>query len=200
MSVKPPKQSRSRFTFSTILEAALELINRREGMDRLTTRRIAERAGVSVGSLYQYFTNAESILSEALRARMHRDIADVETVFAAHRDDSLEDRFAATFEKLLSTHLPTGIARTALFGLAPKLGLVKFATNEVEGVTRRIYDELRSQGRIRNDLDEETTLYLVSRVVFGVTMSATVDHAQMVGREKRLAREMARLLSAYLVP
>ena len=64
---KPPQQSRSRVTVSTILDAAVRVLDQ-EGADAATTTRIAEVAGVSVGTLYQYFGNRDSIL-DALQDR-----------------------------------------------------------------------------------------------------------------------------------
>lgn len=64
---KPPQQSRSRVTVSTILDAAVRIMDQ-EGPDAATTTRIAEVAGVSVGTLYQYFGNRDSIL-DALQDR-----------------------------------------------------------------------------------------------------------------------------------
>jgi AcrR family transcriptional regulator len=58
---KQPKQARSNELVSTILEAAAQVLAK-EGAARFTTARVAERAGVSVGSLYQYFPNKASIL------------------------------------------------------------------------------------------------------------------------------------------
>lgn len=60
-SRKRPKQARSNALVSTILEAAVRVLAE-EGAQRFTTARVAERAGVSVGSLYQYFPNKASIL------------------------------------------------------------------------------------------------------------------------------------------
>lgn len=60
-SRKSPKQARSNVLVSTILEAAIRVLTE-EGAQRFTTARVAERAGVSVGSLYQYFPNKASIL------------------------------------------------------------------------------------------------------------------------------------------
>jgi AcrR family transcriptional regulator len=64
---KPPQQSRSRVTVSSILDAAVRVLDQ-EGADAATTTRIAEVAGVSVGTLYQYFGNRDSIL-DALQDR-----------------------------------------------------------------------------------------------------------------------------------
>jgi AcrR family transcriptional regulator len=60
-SRKQPKQARSVEIVATILEAAVQVL-RKEGAQRFTTARVAERAGVSIGSVYQYFPNKAAIL------------------------------------------------------------------------------------------------------------------------------------------
>jgi AcrR family transcriptional regulator len=60
-SRKQPKQARSADLVGTILEAAAQVLAR-EGAARFTTARVAEKAGVSIGSLYQYFPNKAAIL------------------------------------------------------------------------------------------------------------------------------------------
>jgi AcrR family transcriptional regulator len=58
---KQPRQARSARLVADILEAAIRVLVR-DGVHRFTTARVAEAAGVSVGSLYQYFPNREAIL------------------------------------------------------------------------------------------------------------------------------------------
>jgi Transcriptional regulator len=58
-----PKQGRAQATFNAILEATLQILEA-EGEARLTTNHIAERAGVSIGTLYQYFSDRDEILAE----------------------------------------------------------------------------------------------------------------------------------------
>lgn len=60
-SRKQPQQARSANLVAAILEAAVQVLAT-EGAGRFTTVRVAERAGVSVGSLYQYFPNKAAIL------------------------------------------------------------------------------------------------------------------------------------------
>ncbi|MDH6590315.1 AcrR family transcriptional regulator [Variovorax sp. TBS-050B] len=60
-SRRQPQQARSNDLVAAILEAAVQVLSR-EGAQRFTTTRVAERAGVSVGSVYQYFPNKASIL------------------------------------------------------------------------------------------------------------------------------------------
>ncbi len=66
---KAPAQRRSAHTVDAIVEAAIRIL-RAEGYAALNTRRVAEVAGVSVGSLYQYFPNRESIVAELVKRRM----------------------------------------------------------------------------------------------------------------------------------
>lgn len=60
-SRKQPQQARSTELVTAILEAAIQVLAQ-EGVQRFTTARVAEKAGVSVGSLYQYFPNKAAIL------------------------------------------------------------------------------------------------------------------------------------------
>lgn len=60
-SRKQPQQARSTGLVTAILQAAAQVLAR-EGAQRFTTARVAERAGVSVGSIYQYFPNKAAIL------------------------------------------------------------------------------------------------------------------------------------------
>src|SRR5580692_6581184 len=58
---KNPSQERSRLTVDALLEATARILVR-EGFDKASTNRIAEVAGVSVGSLYQYFPGKEALV------------------------------------------------------------------------------------------------------------------------------------------
>lgn len=60
-SRKQPKQARSTDLVAAILQAATQVLTK-EGAQRFTTARVAEKAGVSVGSVYQYFPNKTAIL------------------------------------------------------------------------------------------------------------------------------------------
>lgn len=60
-SRKKPQQARSNELVAAILQAAIQVLEK-EGAHRFTTARVAEKAGVSVGSVYQYFPNKASIL------------------------------------------------------------------------------------------------------------------------------------------
>jgi AcrR family transcriptional regulator len=104
---KQPHQARSQTTVEDIVEAAAQLIGRK-GLDGFNTNAVAERAGVSIGSLYQYFPNKDAIMAALIRrtqeeramalgavlAQQHASLADlvravVKAVNRQHREQSL---------------------------------------------------------------------------------------------------------------
>ncbi|MCW5644728.1 MAG: TetR/AcrR family transcriptional regulator [Rhodoferax sp.] len=70
---RKPLQARAAVTLDAIFEATIQLLVA-GGMHRLTTTRVAERAGVSVGTMYQYFPHKEALVY-ALNARYLEDLA-----------------------------------------------------------------------------------------------------------------------------
>jgi len=63
---KQPVQARAKFTVSIIIEAATHIL-KELGYEKFTTNKVANRAGVSIGSLYQYFPSKESLVAEIKR-------------------------------------------------------------------------------------------------------------------------------------
>lgn len=95
-SRKQPKQARANDLVAAVLDAAIQVL-RSEGATRFTTARVAERAGVSVGSLYQYFPNKASILFRLQSDEWRR----TSTLLR----DILQDQRAAPVDRLRSlTH------------------------------------------------------------------------------------------------
>lgn len=78
---KTPVQGRSQETVETILEASAQILQK-DGEAALTTNRIAERAGFSIGTLYQYFPNRDAILRAMAAREQQRVLARLATEFA----------------------------------------------------------------------------------------------------------------------
>lgn len=116
-SRRTPRQHRSVMTVDAILEAAATLFAR-DGFERTSTTRIAELAGVSVGSLYEYFSNKDSLLAylikrhcdqmlehvaQRLRAIQERQVMAALAVFI----DSIHESYAINIplQRVLIEHL-----------------------------------------------------------------------------------------------
>jgi AcrR family transcriptional regulator len=78
---KQPQQARAQETVRAILEATVQILDS-EGLDAATTTRIAEVAGVSIGSLYHYFSHRDAILGALQVREFERTLALVERVLA----------------------------------------------------------------------------------------------------------------------
>ena len=79
---KPPTQSRAAETVNAVIEAAARILER-NGFEGYTTNAIAERAGVSIGSLYQYFPGKEAVtvaLIERECALLLADVAEADSI------------------------------------------------------------------------------------------------------------------------
>lgn len=109
---KAPVQARSNSTVDSILEATVQVLLR-VGKERLTTTRVAHRAGVSVGTLYQYFPNKSALLQATLRRHLESVAAEVERVCREERGGPLGEtvsRIANTFLDAKMKDLKTSMA------------------------------------------------------------------------------------------
>ncbi|MDC0668344.1 TetR/AcrR family transcriptional regulator [Nannocystis radixulma] len=89
-----PLQARSQVTVEAVLQATAYILVR-DGYARLTTNRIAERAGVNIASLYQFFPNKEAIVVELERRHGERTDAAMMAALARPRGSDLESTLRA---------------------------------------------------------------------------------------------------------
>ncbi len=103
MSTRLPKQQRSRQTVEAVLDAVTRVVAR-HGVAGVTTNRIADAAGVSIGSVYQYFPDKQAIY-KALHDRHVEAIARVvESTVVAHAASSLDVLVRALVDALVDAH------------------------------------------------------------------------------------------------
>ena len=87
---KTPVQARAEVTVEAICESTIQVLLS-HGAERLTTTRVADRAGVSVGTLYQYYPNKQSLLYAVMEEHLDR----VATAVEAACEQSAEQKRAA---------------------------------------------------------------------------------------------------------
>ncbi|XGJ93962.1 TetR family transcriptional regulator [Serratia marcescens] len=116
-SRKQPQQARSAELVSAILTAAIQVLAQ-EGAARFTTARVAERAGVSVGSLYQYFPNKAAILFR-LQSDEWRQTTDMLSRILADREKTPYERLRLLAQAFIRSECEEARMRVALNDAAP---------------------------------------------------------------------------------
>lgn len=129
---KGPQQKRAKLTVDSIMSAALELIGR-DGFHTLTTTRIAERAGVGVGSLYEYFPNREAILLALYEDASAKAAAQGRELIASILDLPLEKALPKAMRGLIRIYSDH---RLVLLEMATEMPELKLSTHPIS------YDKL----------------------------------------------------------
>ena len=116
-SRRQPRQARSNDLVAAILEAAVQVLSA-EGARRFTTTRVAERAGVSVGSVYQYFPNKASILFR-LQSDEWQQTTDMLRRILEDRETGPLERLRRLVHAFIRSECEEAAVRTALADAAP---------------------------------------------------------------------------------
>jgi AcrR family transcriptional regulator len=123
---KSPVQARSAASVDAILEATLQVLLS-AGKERLTTTRVALRAGVSVGTLYQYFPNKSALLQAALRRHLAEVTDAVELVCKEQKGRTLRQMVTALITAFLQAKMRDGKASVALYSVSSDVDGAKIA-------------------------------------------------------------------------
>jgi AcrR family transcriptional regulator len=134
---KSPVQARSTASVDAILKATVQVLLK-VGKEKLTTTRVAARAGVSVGTLYQYFPNKGALLRAALRLHVEEILTEVEKVCVAQRGQPVEQMVEAL-----------AVASLAVKMRDPKKGRALYAvSSDVEGAKITANAEARAKDAV----------------------------------------------------
>jgi AcrR family transcriptional regulator len=188
-----PRQERSRATVEALLEATTDILIR-EGYAALTTNRIAERAGVNIASLYQYFPGKEAIVAELRRRHGADQRAALHRVLAEHAAGDVESTIRALVAVGVAGHASAPRLHRVFTEEIPALGYRDIAAIDapIFEAMRRFLREAEVDAR-----DVDLTLWIIS------TASAAILHRAAVERPEDLAtgaieEELVRLLCRYL--
>jgi AcrR family transcriptional regulator len=123
---KSPVQARSTASVEAILEATVQVLVA-IGKERLTTTRVAERAGVSVGTLYQYFPNKTALLQAALRRHLEAVTDAIDRVCQEQRGRSLDEMAISLISAFLDAKMHNAKASVAMYSISADVDGMKIA-------------------------------------------------------------------------
>lgn len=195
---KSPRQDRSRATVDAILEAATRVFAE-AGYAGGSTNRIAERAGVAIGSLYEYFPNKAAILVAVAERHLERMTADVEAMLANTDAGgrSLSAWVARFVEAMLEVHERDPMLSHVLFSEAPHPPELHACVLHVEEtLAHRIEVRLRESEEAAIE-DPDTAAHLLVQTVEALTHRFAHQGIHDLPRERFVA-EVVRLLLGYL--
>jgi len=191
---KTPRQARSQATFAAILEAAARILGE-AGARRLRTTDVAELAGVSVGSLYQYFPDRKAIA----RALIQREVERAEATRPAALDDATCSR-ADRLRAAVDWHFDVHAASPALSRELHRLAREVLPQDEVRALER-----LRSARTARliaslvpsDAVDAESAAFIVETCLAALCDAAAARRPEAL-TSQRFRAEVTALLERYL--
>ncbi len=193
---KKPAQARSEQTVATIIEATAQVLER-EGEAALTTNRLAERAGFSIGTLYQYFPNKDSIL----RLLAERERERVESAVAA----VVRDPAAAGLEPVIRGIIAIAIGSFGNRVQLRRLLLLRFFKSDLAasvGQTTDAIGRLIAEAVVLHGGGEMRPLsdagaYVLTRAIAGAIRNAVLENSPLL-RSEEFKEEVVKLALAYL--
>ena len=194
---KRPRQARSRATVDAILDATAQVLVR-EGYDKTSTNRVAERAGVSVGSVYQYFPNKEALVGE-LVDRYSRDITDMLIAELAANADAPPTVVAPKLVRAMIAikRQDPELARV-LREQIPRVGRMQRYELQLEEIIGAVATYLRQHEAMLKHTDVDVVAFVAVHTVDAATHAGVVSNAGF--DDDTLARHVTDLVLSYLVP
>ena len=167
------------------------------GYEAFTTNRVAEKAGISIGSLYQYFPNKDALLSELMRRHLDEIERGIEEMALLARSMPLEELIRISIDQNIRSHLIEPELHRVLSEEVPALG----SRNWKAEYTKRMQQRVRAAFELRREEifvpDLDLAAYVVTRTVEAVVHNAVV-HRSVDLKSGALAAELARMLTGYL--
>jgi AcrR family transcriptional regulator len=192
---RTPRQARAHSKVAAIFEATTQILEK-EGRARLNTNRIAERAGVSVSTLYQYFPNKDAILLALARREMelHRNAVLAAVTDATRTDAPERDRLAlrALIRASSQRRGTRRLAQETLLASGYEAELVR-AAQEVSALLAQHPEILPAPERALSP----QALFVLTRALHGV-MGAVLREDAPFEHPRQLEDELTRLVRGFL--
>ncbi len=193
---KRPRQDRSRATVDTILEATARVLVR-HGFDGLSTNAVAEAAGVSIGSLYQYFPNKEALVAKLVERHIEETNAAVLTELARVAQLPMFEAIRAVIELAIRAHAIEPELHRVLTEQVPRVGGMA-RLRELDQLNHQMVKAILTARHAELAIaDPDLAAFLcVSAIEAIAHRAALFDPARL--RDPRLVDEAALLVGRYL--
>lgn len=192
---KSPRQRRSAVTVEAIHAATIQVLLS-VGVSKLTTTRVAERAGVSVGSMYQYYPHKQALLFAVVERQLERIIAAM--VAAAERLEGTD--IATVGEGLAIAWLDAKttdiVASRAIYGIAAEFDLGEVINRAAARMTEIITGVLMAAPDAR--FSEPQTAAFMVIALLGGSVRVVMESGASAQDLDRMRRELPRACRAYL--
>ena len=193
---KLPQQQRSRDTVDVILAATARVLVK-EGFDRASTNRIAEAAGVSIGSLYQYFPSKEALVAALVERHIEDMSAALQAEMAAVSEAPLATAVRRMVTLMMQAHAVDPELHRVLNEQVPRVGRLH-RVHEVEARMRKLvraYFERQRTGL--RDVDLDVAAFICVQSIEAITHGAATHHPEAPGAEQ-LAEQVTDMIVRYL--
>jgi len=194
---KTPKQARAQATVEAILTATAEAMVEL-GYERATTNAIARRAGVSIGSLYQYFPNKEALFTALCERHMTQMTQLLIAECASLRERPLDEAIRTLVKALLRAHAVAPALHRVFIEQVPRItGLER-----IQQVDRLLIEVIRSELAQREERlrprDLDMAVFILVHSVQAVTHAAILERPDALA-DDALADEITVLALRYLL-
>jgi AcrR family transcriptional regulator len=196
---KSASQERSRLTVDALLEAAARVLVK-DGYDRASTNKIAAMAGVSIGSLYQYFPSKEALVAAVIDRHMHEMFEVVRGALVKAATRPIEIAARELVSVMMDAHHVNPKLHGVLAEQVPRTGRLE----NIEAINREAYALVRAYLEAHRDeldtADLDVAAFICVTAVEALTHAAVVRPPEGLTDEKaeRLVDEVTRLVVKYL--
>jgi AcrR family transcriptional regulator len=190
---KLPGQDRSKETVHAILEATARILTR-DGYDKTSTNKVAEAAGVSIGSLYQYFPNKDALVGALLEDYASRLIGLVERNAVDLADVPLEQATELIVRAVFAFHRSASRLHRVLFQQITSAGNVERRNallHHAHQLFLRYFERHASELRVKN-LDAAT--FTAMHAIEGIAHAAILSAPERLENDALIEESIAMLL------
>jgi AcrR family transcriptional regulator len=191
-----PRQARAQATVEAIIKATARVLVD-EGYDRASTNRIAQAAGVSIGSLYQYFPSKEALVAALVESHVERMRDALSVTLSTATGVDLGDRARTLVLGMLAAYRVDPQLHHVLCQEVPKIGELQKVYGFEQHLAEICRQQLFAAGQSVRHTDVDRAVFLLVNAMPGVIRAAIQADPQAVD-DGRLADELTDMIVRYL--